>query len=202
LTALEALVADRIGLDIGSLGAFAFPQAVAQRMQARGVTTRVAYAGLLSDDPAEWAALTAGLVVPETWFFRGGRALFDHLANELSERVRTRVATLPVRILSIPCSTGRGAVFTGNRAPRPASACQRFSHPRGRSRPDPPRPGNGGTVLRLLVPRTRTGPQAALVSRGRCRTCGSCPPRSASPFNSAVPTSAARTLWTRNHPTI
>jgi len=165
------------------------------------VTTRVAYAGLLATTPAEWAALTAGLVVPETWFFRGGRALFDHLANELSERVRTRAATFPFVSSASRCQHGRGAVFTGNRAPRPASACQRFrihavdlapSHldraTAGRfsgysfreAGPDP-RPHS----FRAVAPNVwELSPEIRESVQFRCADI------------------SARTLWPRNHPTI
>jgi len=98
---LDALVRDRLGLDPESLGESAFRGAVRHRMTARRVTTPEAYAGLLATDPAEWAALAAELVVPETWFFRGGRPLFDHLAGWVAAR-----GSRPVRILSLPCSTG------------------------------------------------------------------------------------------------
>jgi chemotaxis protein methyltransferase WspC len=96
------LVATRLGLDAESLGPSAFPRAVTERMASLGLTCRESYAQVLSSDPVEWATLTAGLVVPETWFFRGGRPLFDHLAKWLAERTNG----LPVRVLSVPCSTG------------------------------------------------------------------------------------------------
>ncbi|MBX9579977.1 MAG: protein-glutamate O-methyltransferase CheR, partial [Gemmataceae bacterium] len=101
LARVEAVLRRRIGLDPGSLGA-AFGRAVAGRMRAAGVASADAYAGLLTADAAEWAALVGELVVPETWFFRGGRPLFDHLAGWVRDRAGGRV----VRVLSAPCSTG------------------------------------------------------------------------------------------------
>jgi chemotaxis protein methyltransferase WspC len=98
---LDALVRDRLGIDPASLGPGVLPAALDHRMTARHVTTADAYAGLLAAEPGEWAALVAELVVPETWFFRGGRPLFDHLAGWVAAR-----AAAPVRILSLPCSTG------------------------------------------------------------------------------------------------
>jgi chemotaxis protein methyltransferase WspC len=100
--AVSALVRERIGLDPASLGPTAFSRAVQGRMLARGLATPDAYAGLVASDAAEWAALLADLVVHETWFFRGGRPLFDHLARW----VRDRAAVHLVRVLSVPCSTG------------------------------------------------------------------------------------------------
>jgi len=100
---LDALVRDRVGLDPGSLGSAALPTAVGRRMAARRVATPEAYAGLLTADSDELAALTAELVVPETWFFRGGRPLFDHLAGWVADRA---AGGRLVRVLSLPCSTG------------------------------------------------------------------------------------------------
>ena len=74
---LDALVRDRLGIDPGSLGAAVVPGAVGRRMAARRVATPEAYAGLLAADRDELAALAAELVVPETWFFRGGRPVFN-----------------------------------------------------------------------------------------------------------------------------
>ncbi|MBX9623140.1 MAG: hypothetical protein K2X82_04945 [Gemmataceae bacterium] len=101
LARVERLVRGRIGLDPGSLGA-TLPRLVAERMAACRLSSADAYAGLAAADPAEWAALVAGLVVPETWFFRGSRPLFDHLAGW----VRDRSGAKPVRVLCVPCSTG------------------------------------------------------------------------------------------------
>ncbi|HJZ56299.1 MAG TPA: CheR family methyltransferase [Gemmataceae bacterium] len=102
LAPVEALLRERIGLDPGSLGPTVLARLVRSRMRQRGVTAAVAYVGLLATDPAEWSALLGELLVPESWFFRGGRALFDHLAGWL----RARATSNPVRILSAPCSTG------------------------------------------------------------------------------------------------
>lgn len=100
---LDALVRDRIGLDPASLGTAVIPTAVHHRMTVRRTATADDYAGLLSADPGEWAALVDELVVPETWFFRGGRPLFDHLAGWVAARAAKGPA---VRVLSLPCSTG------------------------------------------------------------------------------------------------
>jgi chemotaxis protein methyltransferase WspC len=101
---VDPLVRSRLGIDPGSLGADVFPTAIEHRMTARHVGTPEAYVGLLSAEPEEWTALAAELVVPETWFFRGGRLLFDHLAGWVAERARSRGTA--VRVLSLPCSTG------------------------------------------------------------------------------------------------
>jgi len=100
--AVAALVRERIGLDPASLGPATLPRAVAGRMHERGIGSPESYRGLLVADPGEWAALLADLLVPETWFFRGGRAYFAGLAGWL----RGRAAAGPVRVLCVPCSTG------------------------------------------------------------------------------------------------
>jgi chemotaxis protein methyltransferase WspC len=123
---LDVLVGERLGLDPGSLGTTVYPSAVARRMTIRQVATADAYAGLLAADPDEWAALVAELVVPETWFFRGGRALFDHLAGWVAVRAALRPAS-PVRILSLPCSTGEEpfslAIALRERGVAPSAYC-------------------------------------------------------------------------------
>ncbi|HEX4610774.1 MAG TPA: CheR family methyltransferase [Urbifossiella sp.] len=103
LTAVEDLVRARIGLDPGSLGASTFARTVTARMRARGTNSAAAYAGLLASDPAEWVALVEELVVPESWFFRGGAAYFHQLARWARERA---TSGRPVRLLSAPCGSG------------------------------------------------------------------------------------------------
>lgn len=104
--AVEVLVRGRMGLDPATLGSSTLSRSIAARLAARGLTSPEAYPGLLAADPAEWAALMAELVVPETWFFRGGRGLFARLAQLVREKAAGRLPTSPVRVLSAPCSTG------------------------------------------------------------------------------------------------
>jgi chemotaxis protein methyltransferase WspC len=106
LPGIEAVVRDRLGLDPEALGAAALPLAVEKRTNAIGVATTDAYLEVLSSNPAEQIALAAELAVAETWFFRGGYELFDTLAVFVSERAGQRPAETPVRVLSVPCSTG------------------------------------------------------------------------------------------------
>jgi chemotaxis protein methyltransferase WspC len=92
------LLGRRIGLDAASLGPHALGAAVAERMRAAGLTDPAAYAGLLAGSAEELEALVEWLVVPETWFFRGG--LFGELARVAAGSPR------PFRALSVPCSSG------------------------------------------------------------------------------------------------
>jgi chemotaxis protein methyltransferase WspC len=101
LAPVLALLRGRIGLDPDSLGAGVLSAVVGGRMRALGLADPAAYAALLADRPDRFDELTEDVIVPETWFFRGG-GLFAWLAGQVAERVRRR----PVRILSVPCSTG------------------------------------------------------------------------------------------------
>lgn len=100
LARVEEMVRERLGLDPAALGPAALPRAITRRMHATGQTSAETYQKVLANDPAEAIALAEELVVAETWFFRGGRALFDRLAEFLATR------PAPARVLSLPCSTG------------------------------------------------------------------------------------------------
>jgi chemotaxis protein methyltransferase WspC len=102
----EAVVRDRFGLDPEALGVSALPLAVEKRTNALGVATTDDYLAVLSSDPAEQLALAAELAVSETWFFRGGYELFDSLSEFIIGRAGQRSPDSPVRVLSVPCSTG------------------------------------------------------------------------------------------------
>lgn len=102
LDAIAALLERRIGLDPASLGPSALPDAVAERVRLTGVTDAAGYATLLDARPEEFAALVDKLLVPETWFFRGG-GLFAELARLVAAALPTGRA---FRALSLPCSTG------------------------------------------------------------------------------------------------
>ena len=63
----------------------------------------------LQQSPDELQALIEALVVPETWFFRH-RDAFTALAEMAQDERRARRGTVreaqPLRLLSLPCSTG------------------------------------------------------------------------------------------------
>ncbi|MFO0805389.1 MAG: CheR family methyltransferase [Gemmataceae bacterium] len=106
LTALEKLLHDRIGLDVESIGAATLPRVVAARMQAHGSATPEHYTAYVAGSPTEWTALVGELVVPETWFFRGGIEFFEHLAKWVRTRLAESANGRTLRALSVPCSTG------------------------------------------------------------------------------------------------
>jgi chemotaxis protein methyltransferase WspC len=105
-SAIETVVRERLGLDPAALGPGVLERAVEARMQVRGVTEPAFYALRLITDQVERDALACEMTVPETWFFRGSRALFDRLAVFVAERAADRTPGNAVRILSVPCSTG------------------------------------------------------------------------------------------------
>jgi chemotaxis protein methyltransferase WspC len=107
--AVTALLRDRLGIDPASLGAGVVEQAIAVRMRARGCDDSAAYASHLAIDEEEFQSLTEELMVPETWFFRGGIELFRHLAALIRNTRRAATSRTPFRVLSAPCSSGEEA---------------------------------------------------------------------------------------------
>jgi chemotaxis protein methyltransferase WspC len=99
---IETVVRERLGLDPAALGPNVIDRAVDARMHARRITDASVYAARLMTEAAERDSLASELAVSETWFFRGGRALFDRLAAFVADRAAGRAA----RVLSAPCSTG------------------------------------------------------------------------------------------------
>ncbi len=102
LTPVLALLQERTGLAPGSLGERAVEAAVRRRLRQTGLDLP-GYAERLSGDGGELAALAGELVVPETWFFRGG-GVFSYLAAQARAVATARAE--PFRALSLPCSTG------------------------------------------------------------------------------------------------
>lgn len=97
---IAELLRQRIGLEPLSLGANVLPAVVAKRMHLVNLADLASYADAVADSATEFAALLEEVIVPETWFFRGGK-VFPFLA----ERIK-RAASSPFRILSAACSTG------------------------------------------------------------------------------------------------
>ncbi|WP_158892320.1 MULTISPECIES: protein-glutamate O-methyltransferase CheR [unclassified Pseudomonas] len=97
---LAPLVRARTGLTIADdmLG-----RAIRQRLRERQESDAEAYMARILDDEGEFADLLDLLVIPETWFFRDPQAI-AHAARFAQERHARSSA--PVRLLSLPCSTG------------------------------------------------------------------------------------------------
>ena len=93
------------GLDLSEA---AIARAVDQRMQACGINVHAEYAMRALQQQEEREALIELLVVPETWFFRDGDA-FQAVVQVVRQRLESRAAPVPVRILSLPCASGEEA---------------------------------------------------------------------------------------------
>lgn len=96
---------DRIGLDVTSVGEAIIERALRQRAVAAHCIDAEAYWQLLVTSPQEQQALIEAVIVPETWFFRYPES-FATLGKLASERLKTLDGARPLRILSLPCSTG------------------------------------------------------------------------------------------------
>jgi chemotaxis protein methyltransferase WspC len=99
-----------IGLDAASLGHQSIERAVDQHAAAwcadgHADATLADYWEATYASPSMVQALVETVVVPETWFYRDADA-FRALARLAHERLDERGTALPLRILSLPCSTG------------------------------------------------------------------------------------------------
>ncbi|HHJ15015.1 MAG TPA: hypothetical protein ENJ79_11705 [Gammaproteobacteria bacterium] len=108
LTGIENLLKQHIGLHSETVGSGTVRQAVEQRMRACGIGDMQDYARVLALSDTELDALIDAVVIPETWFYRD-RHPFDALCAWLREEWLPRHAATPLRMLSVPCSTGEEA---------------------------------------------------------------------------------------------
>ncbi|AIR87901.1 CheR family methyltransferase [Pseudomonas cremoricolorata] len=95
----------RIGLDVESVGAAMIERALRQRSGALQARDLDDYWLHLQQSAAEQQALIEAVIVPETWFFRYPES-FAALANLARKRQGELAGRRPLRILSLPCSTG------------------------------------------------------------------------------------------------
>ncbi|GAB0059884.1 MULTISPECIES: CheR family methyltransferase [Pseudomonas] len=96
---------ERIGLDVTSVGEAIIERALRQRATAVNCPDSDAYWHLLVSSPQEQQALIEAVIVPETWFFRYPES-FVTLGMLARERIAGLAGARPLRILSLPCSTG------------------------------------------------------------------------------------------------
>src|SRR5437899_821468 len=99
----EALLKHTMGLDVASIGPAMIERAVRERLATSGAIDLDAYWQLVQTSETELQALIEAVIVPETWFFRDREAIeaLARLAWEQSLRTQR-----PLRLLSLPCSTG------------------------------------------------------------------------------------------------
>ncbi|WP_416310617.1 CheR family methyltransferase [Pseudomonas sp. W03] len=102
---IAQLLKERIGLDAESVGEAVIGRAIRQR------STKVAggdvglYWECLQASAEEVQALIEAVIVPETWFFRYPES-FAALAKLAGRRVCELAGARPLRLLSLPCSSG------------------------------------------------------------------------------------------------
>jgi chemotaxis protein methyltransferase WspC len=103
--ALQALLQEAMGLDATSIGVSAVDRAVQIRMQACNCSDMQAYIELVRASEVELQQLIETIVVPETWFRRDPQA-FALLSRWAFESWLPQNPQGPMRLLSLPCSTG------------------------------------------------------------------------------------------------
>ncbi|MGE0493801.1 MAG: protein-glutamate O-methyltransferase CheR [Vulcanimicrobiota bacterium] len=100
---LLAQLASRFGWNEDVLN----PEALGRALErCRGEAGLERYVARLLGDEQEFLGLAEEFLVPETWFFREPQ-LFEHLPDEV--RRRRLSSPNPVRLLSLPCSSGEEA---------------------------------------------------------------------------------------------
>lgn len=103
----ENLLERTMGLNSASIGVSAIERALDARMQSCALDSDDAYWDLLHRSRDELQQLIEAVIVPETWFFRDPQA-FSALADAAGELWRKGLGR-PLRLLSLPCSTGEEA---------------------------------------------------------------------------------------------
>jgi chemotaxis protein methyltransferase WspC len=102
---LAVLLKGAMGLDVASLGAAAVTRAVQSRMEACGHSDMAQYLEFARGSAEELQQLVETIVVPETWFMRDPQA-FVLLAKWAVDSWWPKNPHGPLRLLSLPCSTG------------------------------------------------------------------------------------------------
>ncbi|MEN5304545.1 MULTISPECIES: protein-glutamate O-methyltransferase CheR [unclassified Pseudomonas] len=96
---------ERIGLDVESVGVPMVERALRQRCVALHAADLDDYWVRLQQSPDEQLALIEAVIVPETWFFRYPES-FTALVGLAQKRLAELAGERPLRLLSLPCSTG------------------------------------------------------------------------------------------------
>jgi chemotaxis protein methyltransferase WspC len=112
-TSVEALIKQHTGIDAAIVGSGLIRSAIERCMRARQITDFATYWRLLQQDTAAVQELIEVVVVPETWFFRDRRP-FEFLVTHAQQLPTSRLPSsrlptsdaAPLKILSLPCSTG------------------------------------------------------------------------------------------------
>ena len=99
------LVKEAIGIDLETVGNSSLARGLKERMAKTGLTEEVRYFDFLQNSPKELEALVELVVVSETWFFRDEKP-FNVLQQFVREEWLPSKPATPIKILSLPCSTG------------------------------------------------------------------------------------------------
>ena len=102
---IEDRLRETIGLDAACVGTGMIQRAIRQRMRSLGLKRSEDYRQFLEHSSAEWHELIESVVVTETWFFRDPETI-SAFVHQVREHWLPAGATAPLRLLSIPCSSG------------------------------------------------------------------------------------------------
>lgn len=102
---IEALLRKEIGLDAASIGSSLIERTIRLRMKHHGLKRETDYEEMLRDSAEEFNELIEAVVVTETWFFRD-REPFNAFTKFALGEWLPQHADGPMRILSVPCSSG------------------------------------------------------------------------------------------------
>ena len=102
---VENRLRETIGLDVASVGSGMVQRAVRHRMRSLGLKRPEDYLGFLKRSRTEWQELVESVVVTETWFFRDPEPIGAFVRLALEDWLPARNAA-PLRLLSVPCSSG------------------------------------------------------------------------------------------------
>ena len=105
LDEVESFLKERIGLDMASIGSTVVMRAIRDRCARCGLPDTQSYWRHLVASEREQQELIEAVVVPETWFFRDPEALVA-LSSMARRKTPAPTPEIPLRILSVPCSTG------------------------------------------------------------------------------------------------
>ncbi|MGC3960593.1 MAG: CheR family methyltransferase [Verrucomicrobiota bacterium] len=104
---IEAILRKGIGLDAASIGSSLIERTVRLRMKLHGLKATADYEQMLLSSPAEFNELIEAIVVTETWFFRDREPFNAFTAIAVGEWLpKHSDSDEPMRILSVPCSSG------------------------------------------------------------------------------------------------
>ena len=102
---VERLLAERIGLDVASVGEGLIRRGVEARMKQLGVRRVDDYQRILLEPSDEIQALIEEVVIPESWFFRDDRP-FATFRRFVSDGWVDQPRRRPISVLCLPCASG------------------------------------------------------------------------------------------------